>query len=170
MPPDSEVFCPVALVQDYKTGRPGFVRATFEANGQRVFDVLGVNQPEKAFGHAEEMAPKGVRLSWQVRHKADSIWVDLTNPFDQPVDGTVTLVGPAESWGLWPFNPAALVDVVPWRQPFHLVPRGKRTLTFVLHFSGRLPRSEVKTWLVAKLTYFGYVAYKRALGRLAPWR
>ena len=170
VPPDSEVFYPVAIVQDRKTGRPGFIRATIEVNGRRYFDVLEVNLPEKAFGHAAETAPKGVRLSWQVRQRGDSILVDLTNPFDQPVDGAVTLIGPAESWGLPAFNPAALLEVSPWRGAFHLPARGHSTLVFRLNWGDRLPREDISTWLVAKLTYFGYVDYRQALGRLAPWK
>ncbi|NOZ56207.1 MAG: hypothetical protein GXO73_05355 [Calditrichaeota bacterium] len=170
VPPDSEVFYPVAIVQDRKTGRPGFIRATIDVNGRRYFDVLEVNLPEKAFGHAAETAPKGVRLTWQVEHSGDSILVNLTNPFDQPVDGAVTLIGPAESWGLAPFNPAALLEVSPWHQDFHLPARGRQTLVFRLVWGNLLPRKEINTWLVAKLTYFGYVDYKQALGRLAPWK
>ena len=170
VPPDSEVFYPVAIVQDRKTGRPGFIRATIHVNGRRYFDVLEVNLPEKAFGHAAETAPKGLRLDWQVEHNGDSILVHLTNPFDQPVDGTVTLIGPAESWGLAPFNPAALLAVSPWRQTFCVPARGRQTLVFRLVWGDLLPRTDVSTWLVAKLAYFGYLDYKQALGRLAPWR
>ncbi len=55
-----------------------------------------------------------------------------------------------------------MVSVEPWRQPFSLDAGETKTLRFkVDHFPGKEDNS---FWLVAKLSYFGYLEYKPAVG------
>jgi hypothetical protein len=76
----------------------------------------------------------------------------------------MALAGPAETWGDCPSNTTALVTVSPWRRPFHLEPNETKTLTFEIK---SLPgKTDHHFWLAARLSWYGYLEYKPAIGKL----
>ena len=166
VPADSECFYPVAMVMSGSGTRPGFIRASIVHNGQEIFDVLEYGLPAKKFGHADADADKSHRLQWSVEQVGEKVLVHIQNPFSQTIDGEVTLIGPAETWGLVEVNPVALARFEPWRQAFSIVGKGEVTLAFDLYRNEKVPKEDAACWAVAKLSYFGYVDYKEAIGAL----
>ncbi len=160
--PDSEKGYPVTLIL---TGQvtPGFIRATLLQDSTELFDVMPFRLPEKKFGHADH-PHTGTRIQWKVIHQNDQVVVTLVNPFSQAIDGEVSLVGPVETWGDCKYNPVGLVAAHPWKQAFHLPARETKTLYFdIKPVNGE---SDSAFWLAAKLSYFGYLDYKPAVGKL----
>ncbi len=157
---NSESAYPVTIILEGQV-TPGFIRATIDHDGMKLFDVLEFRLPHKKFGHADK-AKEGTRIKWSVKYSDGYVTVDLTNPFAQTIDGNVTFAGPVETWGGLETNPIRMVSVEPWRQPFSLDAGETKTLRFkVDHFPGKEDNS---FWLVAKLSYFGYLEYKPAVG------
>ena len=161
--PNSEAFYPVTIILEGHV-QPGFIKASIVHEKMTIFDVLEFRLPPKRFGHAENEMPESNRIAWTVSEKDGKVTVMLTNPFAQPVDGMVTMIGPVESWKDCRTNPLGLWKVSPWQQPFTLPAKG----TTELHFDIKKPASmgEKAIWLVAKLSYFGYLDYKPAVGEL----
>jgi len=87
-------------------------------------------------------------------------------PFAQTIDGAVILISPVENWGMDDVNPAALIEMPDWQQPFSLGPNGRQTLTFRMRHISSLPAADVSYWIVAKLSYFGNVDYRPSVGKL----
>lgn len=166
VPADSEQFYPVAIIlKDVKT-ESGFVRAAIEYDNRTIFDILPFGLPEKSFGHAAAEQSAGTRPDWQVRQEGDRVIVEIRNPFSQVIDGEVALIGPVETWGLAAGNSYSLVNPSSWRRSFHVAAKGEQTLSFKLSPNGLLSPDETIFWAVAKLSYFGYVDYKAAVGDL----
>ncbi len=163
VPAGGERFYPVTVILEGQA-EAGFIRASIDYDHVQLFDVLEFRLPEKEFGHAEIREPGVKRIDWQVKHEQDQVIIDLSNPFSQSVDGSIALIGPVETWGDCPENPVGLIDVKPWKRNFHLPAKGNLKLSFDIH---NLPgRSDDDFWLVAKLSYFGYLDYKQAVGSL----
>jgi len=163
---NSEQFYPVTIVAESETWSSGFIRASIEHDGQTIFDVLEIGLPEKAKEQAAIREGKGAGLEWAVEQKRDKILVRIHNPYAQSVAGKVTLISPVETWGLPKANPIALTEFLPWQQAFTIPAKGNSVLEFSSVAYGVLPAADLKQWVVAKLTYFGYVDYKVALGDL----
>ncbi len=160
VPANSEKGYPVTLVLEGQV-TPGFIRANIDYDGMKLFDVLEFRLPRKKFGHADN-EKEGTRIKWDVNYQDGLVKVELTNPFSQAVDGMVTLAGSVETWGGCSTNPIGMITVEPWRQHFHLDAGETGTVTFKVE---NLPgKDEDSFWLIAKLSYFGYLEYKPALG------
>ena len=160
--PDSESRYPVTLIL---TGQitPGFIRASIVQDSTILFDVLPFRLPQKRFGHEDDIRT-GTRINWKVTHQNKRVAVTLVNPFAQDIDGEVSLIGPVETWGNGPYNPVGLIAVNPWKQAFHLPARETKTLYFdIKPVNGE---NDNAFWLAAKLSYFGYLDYKPAGGKL----
>ncbi len=165
--PDSEQAYPVTLVLEGEVA-PGFLRADISWEGQRYFDVLPFRLPAKKFGHADDHSDEGHRIQWNVDSDSSRVTVTLRNPLPQAIDGEVALAGPAETWGDCPSNTVGLIAVEPWKQPFHLAPLETRTLQFRIH---PLPgKKDDHYWLAARLSWYGYVEYKPAGGKLGTMK
>ena len=163
---NSEQVYSVALVSDGGIVTPGFIRASIQHANQTVFDVIEYGLPEKTFGHEEKAGKKEERLEWQVQRTGNEILVVLHNPFSQTIDGKITMISPVEAWGLSDVNTIALADITPWEKVFSLPAKGKRTLKFTFKGKDIIPDKDTSQWVVAKLSYFGYVDYKKAMGNL----
>ncbi len=163
VPANGESIYPVTVVLEGRA-EPGFIRAFIEYDSVTLFDVLEFRLPEKHFGHAEVRELEAERIGWKVYHEADSVVVELKNPFPQPVDGQVALIGPVETWGDCAENMIGLVETLPWRKAFHLPAGGSGRLIFKIEHLPGLRDDDF--WLVAKLSYFGYLDYKAAVGSL----
>ena len=160
--PDSESRYPVTLILMGQI-TPGFIRATIVQDSTTLFDVMPFRLPEKKFGHADNIHA-GTRIKWKVTHQNNQVAVTLSNPFSQAIDGEVSLIGPVETWGDCKDNPVGLVSVNPWKQAFHLPARETKTLYFdIKPVNGE---NDSAFWLAAKLSYFGYLDYKPAVGKL----
>jgi hypothetical protein len=160
---NGESFYPVAVILEGQAD-PGFIRASIEYDSMTLFDVLEFRMPEKQFGHAENREAESTRISWTVSHDQNRVVVDLNNPFTQSVDGDLTLIGPVETWGNCATNTSGLLQVSPWRKAFHVPAGGSEKLYFDIE---PLPgQTDSNFWLVAKLSYFGYLDYKPAAGSL----
>ena len=160
---NSEKSYPVTLVLEGEIP-PGFIRADIMWEGRQYYDVLPFRLPAKRFGHADSRDDGRPRLRWSITSDSSRVTVTLTNPLHQAVDGEVALAGPAETWGDCPSDNVALVAVVPWRRSFHLEPDETRTLTFGIR---QLPgRKDRHYWLAARLSWYGYLEYKPAVGKL----
>lgn len=166
VPADSEQFYSVTVVAESENWSSGFVRASIEHGGQTIFDVLEFGLPEKAKEQAAIRQGQGTGLEWAIEQKQDKILVRIHNPYAQAVTGEVTLISPVETWGLLKVNPIALTEFLPWRQGFTIPANGNSALEFSSVAHGVLRSADVKEWAVAKLTYFGYVDYRVALGDL----
>lgn len=164
--PDSEIILPFSVVIEGHGAEPGFVVAATELNGSEVFDVMEYILPEKKFGHNRKELIEGQKIKWIADVNGDEIIISLENPFAQEVYGSVSLIGPAETWGMQEVNPASLMNVSNWQQDFEVKPNSSQKLHFVMKKGNALPPDEVKAWLVAKLTYFGYTDYKTVMGDL----
>ncbi len=163
VPANSECFYPVTIILEGRS-EPGFIRAFIDHDSTTLFDVLEFRLPEKKFGHAENHGKKVKGIEWTVSHDQNRVVVELSNSFPQPVDGNVALIGPAETWGDCEANTAGLVKVSPWKMAFHLSANSKQKLYFDINY---LPgRQDDAFWLVAKLSYYGYLDYKTAVGSL----
>lgn len=160
---NSERFYPVAVILEGQVS-PGFIRAFIEHDGIELFDALEFRLPGKQFGHAENPDRDEMRIRWTVSRDQDRVVVNLSNPFLQPVDGEVAMIGPVETWGDCTENTFGLSRVTPWKKAFHILAGGKKTLYFDIQ---SLPgRADSALWLAAKLSYFGYLDYKPAAGSL----
>jgi hypothetical protein len=127
----------------------------------KLFDVLEFRLPDKKFGHADK-AREGTRIKWNVEYKDGYVDIELSNPFSQTIDGNLTLAGPVETWGSCDSNPIGMISVEPWMQSFSLEAGETKMLRFkVDHLQDDVDNS---FWLVAKLSYFGYLEYKPAAG------
>lgn len=155
---------PVAVVIDGHGAEPGFVVATIEHKGDQIFDVLEYILPPKSFGHKE--LNDGQRLSWNSEINNNTLSININNPFAQTISGNVSIIGPVETWGMQDVNPIELMDVSDWKQSFEVKANGLQTLTFKLSGSSKLKKEDITAWLVAKLTYYGYIDYKSVLGNL----
>jgi hypothetical protein len=157
---NSESVYPVTIILEGQV-TPGFIRATIDHDGMKLFDVLEFRLPPKKFGHADK-SKEGTRIKWNVVYTDGYVDVELSNPFSQTIDGNVTLAGPVETWGSCYVNPIRLISVEPWMQPFSLEAGETKMLRFkVEHLQDKVDNS---FWLVAKLSYFGYLEYKPAVG------
>jgi alpha-mannosidase len=156
VPANSERFYSFTVMAESENWVPGFITASIEQNGQRVYDVCEFGVPAK--GLAE--------LEWRTEQKKDRVVISIKNPFGQMLEGQVALIGPVESWGLDLVNPIALNEVSPWRQDFAVPAKGEVTLEFAVRANGSMPSADVTQWLVAKLSCYGYVDYKAAWGDL----
>ena len=157
---NGEAGYPVTIILEGQVA-PGFIKATIDHDGMELFDVLEFRLPHKKFGHADK-AKEGTRIKWDVNYSDGWVSVELSNPFSQKIDGNVTLIGPVETWGSCTTNPVRMISVEPWMQHFALDAGETKTLRFkVEHLTGKKDNS---FWLVAKLSYFGYLEYKPAVG------
>ena len=166
VPANGEQFYPVAIIAESENWSSGFIRASIEHAGQTIFDVLEFGLPEKAKEQAAIRQGKSTGLEWAVEQNQDKILVRIHNPYAQAVTGKVSLISPVETWGLPKVNPIALTEFLPWRQDFTIPAKGNSVIEFSCVANGVLPSTDLKQWAVAKLTYFGYVDYKVALGDL----
>lgn len=155
---------PLAVVIDGHGAEPGFVVATIEHKGDQIFDVLEYILPPKSFGHNE--LNDGQRLSWNSEINDNTLSINISNPFAQAISGNISIIGPVETWGMQDVNPIELMDVSDWKQSFDIEANGLQTLTFKLSRNSTLKDEDIAAWLVAKLTYFGYIDYKSVLGNL----
>jgi len=64
-------------------------------------------------------------------------------------------------------NSDAFGTLLPWEKAFHIPANGEQTLKFSWIANDLLPQDERAFWVVAKLSYFGYLDYKVAVGNLA---
>ena len=160
---NSEQGYPVTLILKGSV-TPGFIRATIVQDSVTLFDVAEFRLPRKQFGHADHPGPDNTRIRWSVTSDSTRVTVTLSNPFAQKIDGEVALAGPVETWGDCPGNPAGLLQVSPWKQAFNLPPGGSRTLNF--NISHKRGKKDNAYWLAARLSYYGYLAYKPAVGNL----
>ncbi len=163
---NSESFYPIAIVGENGSSDPGFIVATIEHGETTIYDVLEYNLPEKQFGRDFNKSEEVAKLDWVISEADGKMELTITNPFAQPVKGTVSMIGPVETWGMQEVNPISLLGVSPWKQAFEVPAFGTKTIHYkVTPDSGRnMKKGEI--WLVAKLAYFGYVEYKPAIGDL----
>jgi len=166
VPANSEQFYPVTIVADADIWTPGFIQATLEHDGQTIFDVLEFGLPPKVADQSAIRQGRGTGLEWSVTQQGQKVRVSLRNPYSQTITGKVTLISPVETWGLGLVNPIALAELEPWQQPFTLAAKGNQVLEFTILPNQVLSPTELKIWAVAKLTCFGYVDYKVAIGDL----
>ncbi len=163
---NSESFYKVAIIPENTTSEPGFIVATIEHDGKKIYDVLEYNLPEKSFGHNSLKDISVPGLKWKINENKGKIEMVISNPFAQSVKGSISIIGPVETWGMEVVNPACLTDVYPWKQIFEVPALGTRKLYFkVTSEKGKsLKKNEI--WLVAKLAYYGYLDYKPVMGDL----
>jgi hypothetical protein len=163
---NSEKFYPVAIVLDGSGSEPGFIKASIEYEEDNVFDVLEYNMPEKLFGHLSNGNTAKLGLEWEIIREDDNVEVIIKNPFAQKISGNISIIGPVESWGTNHSNPIGLNSITPWRQNFDISANGSASLKFNLLNESKLSDDDLSTWLVAKLSYYGYVDYKKVIGDL----
>ncbi|NLP11310.1 hypothetical protein GX408_13020 [bacterium] len=167
VPANSEKIYDVVLVTESAALTPGFIKASIEQEGQVLYDILELNLPAKAFGHAGKNSSPGIKLEWQVTQGKDNLTITLKNTFNQTVSGEITLIAPCESWGMALVNPICHTELSPWQRSFSLPSGEKASFSFKLQREHGLAAEEITTWAVAKLTYLGYVEYIEAMGSLA---
>jgi len=167
VPANSEKTYDIVLVTESAALTPGFIKASIEQEGQTLYDILELNLPAKAYGHAAKNSSPGIKLEWQVVQEKDALTITLKNPFNQTISGQITLIAPCESWGMSLVNPICHSEFSPWQHSFSL-PSGERAaFSFKLQRGHDLAAEKITTWAVAKLTYLGYVEYIEAMGSLA---
>ncbi|RLD36742.1 MAG: hypothetical protein DRI73_00095 [Bacteroidetes bacterium] len=163
---NNESFYNVAIIPEKAGSEPGFIIATIEHDGNAIYDVLEYNMPEKQFGHNSNKDAEVPGLNWNINEKNGKLNITISNPFAQAVKGNLSIIGPVETWGLQAVNPTSLLSVSPWKQFFEVPPLGTKTLSFELNSNIERSINKNEIWLVAKLSYFGYVDYKPAIGEL----
>ncbi len=161
-----EQIFPLSIVIEGHGAIPGFVVASTDFQGNKLFDVLEYNLPEKTFGHNNTELKPEQKLDWASEIKDDELVITITNPFAQEIFGNVSIIGPVETWGMPEVNPIQLINVEDWQQDFSVKANAIQELIFRLNDGNILPKEDVAEWLVAKLTYFGYTDYKPVLGKL----
>ncbi len=161
-----EQIFPLSIVIEGHGAIPGFVVASTDFQGNKLFDVLEYNLPEKTFGHNKTELKPEQKLDWASEIKDDELVITITNPFAQEIFGNISIIGPVETWGMPEVNPIQLINVEDWQQDFSVKANAIQKLIFRLNDGNILPKEDVAEWLVAKLTYFGYTDYKPVLGKL----
>jgi hypothetical protein len=163
---NNEKFYPVAIVLAGSGSEPGFIKASIEYEGNNVFDVLGYNMAEKQYGHLANGNSGNLGLEWEISREGKTVEIIIRNPFAQKISGDISMIGPVESWGADNSNPIGLNSVTPWRQRFNINANSSESLKFDIKSEGKISDTDISTWLVAKLSYYGYVDYKKVVGDL----
>lgn len=163
---NSEKFYPVSIVPESNSSEAGFIVASLEHQDITVYDVLEYNLPEKKFGHSTNKNATFTKLNWDIEEKDDEIELTITNPFAQAVMGDVSLIGPVETWGMKKVNMVSLNEVSPWKKAFEVPGRSTQIIHFKINSDTDTTLKKGEMWLVAKLSYFGYLDYKAVVGEL----
>ena len=156
VPANDERFYSFTVMAESENWVPGFIIASLEQNGQRLYDICEFGLPEKSLAN----------IQWRAEKQGNDVVVIINNPFSQSIEGQVSLIGPVESWGMPWINPIGLTEVTPWQRYFSVPAKGESRLKFSLQAIHSFAQEEVTQWLVARLSCFGYVDYKAAWGDL----
>jgi alpha-mannosidase len=115
----------------------GLIKARIEHEGQIFQDVLNIG--------------KFFNLEWSAEKTADGVQIKIKNLHRQSIEGAVTFITPPEIWALTEPN-------FPREIGFSVQARDEIVLNF--------PDQQIGTWAIARISYNGFVDYKRADGQM----
>jgi len=145
IPPGGQQVTPVLLAFD-SNRRSGLVKARLDHRGQVYQDVLRVGD-----------APW---VEASLHRRGDVLDVKLRNPGVDPLEGTVSLATPLESWPRTCVGAYCLGEVTPREHAFALEPDAEATLSFAIRVRDEEAYSRYDSiWAVAKIACNGLVDY-----------
>jgi alpha-mannosidase len=154
IPPRGHLSVPVTVSMENLT--PGMIKARMEYSGRGYQDVLEVGSGFKRTVSGNAMTiTKTIEPAWNATRDGDDVVVEVTNPWDQPLEAEVTLVTPVETWAS--AGAHALADISPRNHALALDAGETRTMRFTMTVDYDAPAF----WAWVRLTCNGVPDYRK---------
>jgi hypothetical protein len=133
--------------------RTGLLRARLSHEDQVYQDVIEVGKQGKSRRSSKSGAERS--LDWSVTPSGDRILVRIENPFNERVEGGITLIGSIGTWSPEEAGDYSIFEVTPSVHAFSIKGKSSEILEFKLSDGG------AHYWLYAKVYYMGRTEYRR---------